>query len=267
MDYKARKIKLQAKKQVFSGMLGSNSSLFKGQGFDFMELREYQDGDDVKHIDWIATAKKNKPFVKIFHEQRQLNIAILPLLSGSLHFGTTRLKSELLTHIYAILAFVALKNGEKCQKILHHQPQKITNHYEIEEDIKYLLNYEYINKEVDLKDYENIKLSKLLLFILGDFVGDFDLSKLAKKHDVVAIIIRDRFEENPSDLGYIDAIDPTTGGKRELYFSSEFCNEYKKTILENDKKLYTHFKRHRVRYQKIYTDENPYKKLLILNRS
>ena len=264
MDYKAKQIKLEAKKQVFSGMLGNNSSLFKGQGFDFMELRQYQDGDDVKHIDWIITAKKGKPFVKIFHEQRQLNITLLPLLSGSLHFGTKRLKSELLTHIYAILAFVALKNGEKCQKIVENRVKKISNQYQIEEDIKYLLNYEYLNKKVDIKDFENIRLKKSLLFILGDFVGDFDLSSLSKKHDIVAIIIRDRFEQNPSDLGYIDAIDPNTSTQSELYFSKEFCQSYKKAILENDKKLYAHFKKHRVRYQKIYTDENPYKKLLLL---
>jgi uncharacterized protein (DUF58 family) len=267
MDYKAKKIFFKAKKQVFSGMLGNNSSLFKGQGFDFLELREYQDGDDVKHIDWIITAKKHKPFVKIFHEQRQLNITVAPLLTGSLHFGTKALKYELLAHVYAILGFVALKNKENCRKIfvpVSPMPQKLTSFHQIENDIQALLNYDYLGKETKVKQLASVHLKKSLFFCIGDFVGDYDLSHLAIKHDVVAIIIRDRFEENPRELGFIHAIDTNSKKVSQLNFSQEFCTQYKKTIAQNDKKLYANFRKHKIRFIKIYTDEDPYKKLLSL---
>jgi uncharacterized protein (DUF58 family) len=267
MDYKAKKIFFKAKKQVFSGMLGNNSSLFKGQGFDFLELREYQDGDDVKHIDWIITAKKHKPFVKIFHEQRQLNVTVMPLLTGSLHFGTKALKYELLTHVYAILGFVALKNKERCQKIfLPASPvaQKLTSYHQIEQDIKMLLHYDYLGKEVNANALASLHIKKSLFFCIGDFVGEYDLSHLAIKHDVVAIIIRDRFEENPQELGFINAIDTNSNKVSQLNFSQEFCAQYKKAIDKNDKKLYANFRKHKIRFIKIYTDEDPYKKLLSL---
>ncbi len=60
-------------------MLGNNTTLFKGEGYDFVELREYEDGEDIKKIDWIISAKMQKPYVKVFHSQRELNITIAPI--------------------------------------------------------------------------------------------------------------------------------------------------------------------------------------------
>ena len=89
-----QKILIKSKKAAFSHIIGNNSTLFKGEGYDFVELREYEDGEDIKKIDWKTTAKMQKPYVKVFHSQRELNISIVPILNGSIHFGTTRLKTR-----------------------------------------------------------------------------------------------------------------------------------------------------------------------------
>lgn len=267
MDIRAKKIILKAKKQVFSGMLGNNSSLFKGQGFDFMELRQYQEYDDVKHIDWITTAKKNTPYVKVFHEQRQLQIALLPLLTGSLYFGTKGLKYEQLARVCAILGFVAMKNSDCCTALeysttSYKKQRPIKNSFALHQYLTDLLEFNYLQHKIDPTHLSKLKLRPSLLFVLGDFVGNYDLSKLSAKHDVVAIIIRDRFEKDPQPLGIIDAIDPVYGSKAQLNCDNEFTKNYKAKMAENDRKLITHFQKYGIRHLTIYSDEDPYKKLL-----
>lgn len=85
-----KKILLKARKQVFGEMLGNNASLFQGEGFEFTELREYVYGDDVRKIDWKTTAKLGKPFIKIYNEERELNVVTAVMLGGSTYFGTLK---------------------------------------------------------------------------------------------------------------------------------------------------------------------------------
>ena len=91
MSNQLKKILIKTKRQVFSEISGNNASIFKGEGYDFIELREYQVGDDVKKIDWIISAKLQKPFVKIFREERELNVVVASMLNGSVHFGTKKI--------------------------------------------------------------------------------------------------------------------------------------------------------------------------------
>ncbi len=86
MNIVAKKIVLKTKKQVFGEMLGNNASLFQGEGFEFAELREYVSGDDVRKIDWKTTAKLRKPYIKIYKEERELNVVISTMLGGSTYF-------------------------------------------------------------------------------------------------------------------------------------------------------------------------------------
>lgn len=92
MNRTAKKIVLKTRKQVYGDMLGNNASLFQGEGFEFAELREYIYGDDVRKIDWKTTAKVGKPFVKIYKEERELNVVVVSMLGGSMYFGTVRQK-------------------------------------------------------------------------------------------------------------------------------------------------------------------------------
>ena len=77
---KLQKILVRAKRQVFSEMVGNNPSVFQGEGYDFIELREYMAGDDIRLIDWNITAKMQKPYIKIFREERELNVVLVSVL-------------------------------------------------------------------------------------------------------------------------------------------------------------------------------------------
>ncbi len=269
MTHAAKKITLRAKKQVYSGMLGNHSTLFKGQGFDFMELREYQNGDDVKHIDWIVTAKKHKPYVKIFHEQRQINVGLLALFGGSMYFGTAGVKQEVAAETFAALAYAAVHDNNRYSLallsdriIFQHKPAR--GMWRVQRDTADLLEFEPRGREVDYSLLPSLFFKRSLLFVIGDFVGDIDLSHLARKHEVVAIVIRDRFEQNPQPLGQISGLDPATHSQEMINFDQSFAKGYKKAMLQNDERFHTHCRRWGIRVLNIYTDESPYQKLLLL---
>ena len=102
----------------------------------------------------------------------------------------------------------------------------------------------------------------MLLFIISDFVGDIDLKLLSKKHDVFAVMVRDRFEENPSELGYLRLIDMETKQSFEGNIDGGTLKSYKKALHYNDEKLYKQFKKQGIRFTKIYTHEEPALKLM-----
>jgi len=112
MNKEIKKIILKTKKQVYGDMLGNNASLFQGEGFEFAELREYVYGDDVRKIDWKTTAKLGKPFVKIYKEERELNVVVVSMMSGSMYFGTVKQKSDIVAEVVATLGFSAVKNSD-----------------------------------------------------------------------------------------------------------------------------------------------------------
>ncbi|MCD6432596.1 MAG: DUF58 domain-containing protein, partial [Sulfurimonas sp.] len=109
---KLQKILVRARRQVFSEMVGNNPSIFQGEGYDFIELREYMPGDDIRHIDWNITAKMQKPYIKIFREERELNVVVASVLNGSVHFGSKKFKQESIAEIVALLSFSTIKNGD-----------------------------------------------------------------------------------------------------------------------------------------------------------
>jgi uncharacterized protein (DUF58 family) len=266
-----KKIILKSRKQVFGDMLGNNASIFHGQGFEFSELREYIYGDDIRKIDWKTTAKLGKPYVKIYHEERELNVVVATMMNGSAYFGTVRQKSELMAEIVAILGFSAVKNSDLFSHLLYadrlYQRSKPSKKiFSVNKAVESLEDFEMIGKEGDFKGlvdtlYSRIK-KRSLLFIVSDFIGEIDLKLISKKHDVFAVIVRDRFEENPSELGYLRLIDMETKRDFEGNIDSGTVKQYKKALYANDEKLYKQFKKNGVRFAKIYTDEDPYAKLM-----
>jgi uncharacterized protein (DUF58 family) len=266
-----KKIILKSRKQVFGDMLGNNASIFHGQGFEFSELREYIYGDDIRKIDWKTTAKLGKPYVKIYHEERELNVVVATMMNGSAYFGTVRQKSELMAEIVAILGFSAVKNSDLFSHLLYadrlYQRSKPSKKiFSVNKAVESLEDFEMIGKEGDFKGlvdtlYSRVK-KRSLLFIVSDFIGEIDLKLISKKHDVFAVIVRDRFEENPSELGYLRLIDMETKRDFEGNIDSGTVKQYKKALYANDEKLYKQFKKNGVRFAKIYTDEDPYAKLM-----
>jgi len=262
---KLQKILVRAKKQVFSEMVGNNPSVFRGEGYDFVELREYTSADDIRHIDWNITAKMQKPYIKIFREERELNVAVVCVLNGSVYFGSKVFKQDVIAQITAVLGFSILKNGDlfssymfadntvSCfrpsKKIL--QVQKVT---------KEILDFDPIGKKADFKFiadtlYKRLKRKSLIL-IVGDFFEIPDFALLAKKHEVVAIIVRDKLEEKPPQMGFASLSDPESGAVLELDFDAKSIEDYAKKVQLHDKKLYDNFQKHQIRFTKIYTTSN-----------
>ena len=271
MNKQVKKIILKTKKQVYGDMLGNNASLFQGEGFEFAELREYVYGDDVRKIDWKTTAKLGKPFVKVYKEERELNVVVVSLLSGSTYFGTVKQKSDVMAEVVATLGFSAVKNADLFSHMIfadslydYSKPSKKL--FSVHRAVDDVIAFDPLGKEADYKVLVETLISRLkkkaLLFIISDFVGDIDLKLLAKKHDVFAVLVRDRFEENPSELGYLRLIDMETKESFEGNVGSATLNNYKKALYENDEKLYKQFKKQGVRFSKIYTHEDPTIKLM-----
>jgi len=252
-------------------MLGNNASLFQGQGFEFAELREYIYGDDVRKIDWKTTAKLGKPFVKIYKEERELNVVVATMMNGSVYFGTVRQKSALIAEIVSILGFSAVKNSDLFSHLIYadkfyekSKPSKKL--FAVNSAVESLMNFETIGKEGDFKGFTDTLFSRVkkrsLLFIVSDFIGEIDLNLLSRKHDVFAVIVRDKFEENPQELGYLQLIDMESGGSYEGSVDNSTLGHYKRALHKNDEKLYKDFKKNGIRFAKIYTDEEPYLKLI-----
>ena len=271
MNKQAKKIILKTKKQVYGDMLGNNASLFQGEGFEFSELREYVYGDDVRKIDWKTTAKLGKPFIKVYKEERELNVVVVSMLGGSVYFGTVKQKSDTIAEVAATLGFSAVKNSDLFSHMifadklygLSKPSKKLFSVHNAVEDI---VNFEPLGKEGNFKalvETLNNRLKKrALLFIVSDFVGDIDLKLLSKKHDIFSVIVRDRFEENPSELGYLTLIDMESKNSFEGSIDSATLKSYKKALHDNDEKLYKQFKKQGIRFTKVYTHEEPALKLM-----
>ncbi len=270
MNATAKRIVLKTRKQVFGEMLGNNSSLFQGEGFEFSELREYVYGDDVRKIDWKTTAKLHKPYVKIYHEERELNVVVSTMFSGSTAFGTKRPKRVYMVELLSILGFASIKNSDLFSSIIYadrlysvSRPSKKL--FSVSKEVENALSFEVLNKEADYKGwsetlYQRVK-KRSLMFLIGDFVGDVDLRLLSRKHDLFVIIVRDHFEEHPESLGYLRLVDPESGTSMEGDINSSVMAEYRKEMIANDRRLYKHLRKNGIRYIKLYTDEDPFIKL------
>lgn len=280
MDKNLKKILIKTKRAVFSEIIGNNTSIFKGEGYDFVELREYESGEDVKKIDWMISAKMRKPYVKVFHSQRELNIAIVPILNGSVHFGTSKLKQELITEICSILGYSSVKQGDPYISFIANDSvalntKKTKNLFSVYNMSENIYNYNAIGKIADHKLiadelYKKIK-KRSIIFLIGDFLSTqpnkLNLKTLSKKHEVIAVIARDIFEENPSELGNVNLIDPSSSQNYEGNIDKRLIANYSKKIKAHDHALFTYLQKSGIKFIKVYTHEKPMTKLLkLMNR-
>lgn len=275
MNNSLKKITIKTRRQIFSEIIGNNSSLLKGEGYDFLELKEYEYGEDVKKIDWVISAKFKKPYVKVFHAQKELNINIVPILNGSVFFGSKKFKQELITEICSILGYSCVKQGDPFSSFIANDKlelctKKSKRNFAVEKMNERIYSYECLGKKENFKTitnelFKNIK-KKSIIFLIGDFfdIENLDLKLLSKKHEIVAIIVRDKFEEKPFELGNVSLIDPSSNRSFDGNISKETIKNYIKKVKENDHKLFEHLQQCAIRFAKIYTDEEPLPKLLRL---
>jgi len=262
---KLNKILVRARRQVFSEMVGNNPSIFQGEGYDFVELREYMPGDDIRHIDWNITAKLQKPYIKIFREERELNIVVVSVLNGSVHFGSKKFKQETIAEVSALLGFSTLKNGDLLSSyiftdrmISHSKPSKKL--HQIQKNVDEILGFEAIGEKLDFKVLSDTLFTRLkrksLILVIGDFFEIPDFKLLAKKHEVVALIVRDHLEEKPPQMGFASLVDPESGVTLEGDFNASSVEAYAKKVHAHDSALYKQLRKDQIRFTKIYTDTN-----------
>ncbi|MBN2782870.1 MAG: DUF58 domain-containing protein [Campylobacterales bacterium] len=244
-------------------MVGNNPSIFQGEGYDFIELREYMPGDDIRHIDWNITAKMRQSFIKVFREERELNVVLASVLNGSVYFGSHRFKQDVIAEIAALLGFSVVKNGDLLSSYIYtdainsyNKPSK--KHFQVQKYTSDILDFEPISKQVYFKFiadslYKRLK-RRSLIFVIGDFFELPDFKLLAKKHEVIAIIVRDKHEEHPPKMGFSSLVDPQSGASLEGDFDASSVASYTKKVLAHDRALFDTFRKHKIRFTKIYTD-------------
>jgi uncharacterized protein (DUF58 family) len=260
-----RQILIKARRQIIGDRIGNNPSLFRGEGYDFIELREYMSGDDIRHIDWNVTAKIGKPFVKVFREERELNVLTVGLLGGGLHFGSEKFKIESVAEAVALIGYSAVANGDmyahcNYSENLRNEIRPTKKRFSVQQATTSVLEAELLNHRVELDStikeiYRRTKRRSLIVFI-GDFFEIPDLRLLARKHEVVCIVVRDRVEEHPSPMGFTTLIDPESGAVLEGDFNERSVKRYSGRVRSHDIELFETFRSHGVRATKLYTDAN-----------
>jgi len=247
---KIRQIELRTNRLVTETLGGQYHSVFKGQGMNFEEVREYQPGDEVRAIDWNVTARMNHPFVKKFVEERELTLMLVVDLSGSGLFGSgAQSKRELAAEIASVLAFSAIRNNDKVGVILFSEdvekyipPKKGRRH--VLRVIREILFHEPkkrgTNLNAALEFLNRVTRHRAIAVVVSDFIGTptHSVKALAKKssflsetliqsafvslrstnkrHDVIAIQVVDRYELELPALGRLVFKDAETGEVVEI---------------------------------------------------
>lgn len=217
---------------------GDYHSVFKGQGMEFAEVREYQHGDDVRSIDWNVTARAGKPFVKVFDEERELTVVLAVDASASGAFGSgTQMKGEVGVEISAVLAFAAIKNNDRVGLLIFTDevevfipPKKGRKH--VLRVIRELLYFEPRGRGTSigaaLEYLERVSHRRSVVFLLSDFIDsgyDRPLKLMARRHDVIAVQLADQRERELPAVGMIALSDAETGERIVIDTSSAQTRE------------------------------------------
>ena len=221
---KVRQIQIRTRRTVNDVLAGQYHSAFRGRGMEFEEVREYQPGDEVRDIDWNVTARMGRPFVKKFVEERELTVMLVVDASASSQFGSRRqFKSELAAELCAVLAFSAIRNKDKVGLIVFTDrietfvpPAKGSRH--VLRVIREILYFQPRGKKTDISlalEYLNkVTRRKTVSFLVSDFksAGFEKALKIAgKRHDLIAVMIKDPREEELPAVGFVEFKDAETG--------------------------------------------------------
>lgn len=217
-------LELRTRGLVNSLFTGEYRSVFKGQGMEFSEVREYQAGDEVRAIDWNVTARMQRPYVKRYIEERELTVMLAVDVSGSERFGTRRrFKSEVASELAAVLTMSAIRNNDRVGGLMftdhieHVVPPRKGRRHALRL-IRDILAFEPRGRGTDIAgatEYLNKMLAhKAIIFLVSDFLGDQierPLKLLAQRHDLVAVTVDDPSEKILPDVGLARFVDPETG--------------------------------------------------------
>jgi uncharacterized protein (DUF58 family) len=235
---KVRHIEIRTTRLVNEAFGGEYESVFKGQGIEFADVREYVPGDDIRTIDWNVTARSQNPFVKKYVEERELTVIFMVDMSGSEYFGTgAKMKSEVAAEVTALLAFAATKNKDKTgllittDEVEKFVPVKKGKTHVLRV-VREILYYQPKGKKTRLNagfQYLNNFLTRTaVIFIISDFRDkgfEKQLKILSRRHDVIAIHLRDRREMEFPSIGLVELEDRESGERRLIDTSYKAIRE------------------------------------------
>ena len=268
---KVRHIEIKTRGLSRNIFAGQYHSAFKGRGMAFSEVREYQYGDDVRDIDWNVTARYNKPFVKVFEEERELTVMLLVDVSASRNFGAVgEAKREMMAEVAATIAFSAIQNNDKIGMIFFSDkiekfipPKKGRKHilYIIRELIDFTPDNTGTNIGLALEYMTNAIKKRCTTFLISDFIdnGDYKnaLSIANRRHDLVAIQVYDRRESQLPNVGLIKLQDSERGVEQWFDSSSAAVRaRYAEWWNARQDKMLTTLRKSRVDLATIATDDD-----------
>lgn len=278
---KIRRIEIKTRGLSQNIFAGEYHSAFKGRGVIFSEVREYEPGDDVRDIDWNVTSRHNKPYVKVYEEEREMTVMLLIDVSGSRNFGAAGdIKKEKMAEIAATLAFSSIQNNDKVGVIFFSDkiekfipPKKGRKHILL--IIREIINFEpeSMGTDIDiaLRFLTNAIKKRSTAFLISDFIDDHDFFKSMsisnRKHDLAAIQVYDRRDADMPDVGLVRLRDMETGSDIWVDTSSKSVRaNYAKSWYMRQQKLVSVTSRSGVDLASITTDEDFVKALLGLFR-
>lgn len=256
-----RQIEIKSGRLVDQLLSGQYTSVFKGVGLEFEEVRPYQEGDDERHIDWNVTARTGHLHIKRYIEEREQSLFLLVDISPSVYFGSLqRLKMDLAIEISALLAFSALRNNDRVGLMTFDSqvrtvipPRKGRRH--ALRVVRELLStfqqphsdFQGSNLEGALSYVSHILHRQGIVFVLSDFLNTgslFPLKVLNRRHDCIAVRLRDPLETELPDLGWVRLQDPETGAEALWNFSdAKMRQRYLEAAQGRDEALADQFKR------------------------
>ncbi|MFO0748389.1 MAG: DUF58 domain-containing protein [Myxococcota bacterium] len=249
-----RKIEIVTTRKVNDQLAGQYHSVFKGRGMSFDEVRPYQPGDEIRFIDWNVTARSTEPFVKRFVEERELTVMLLVDASASLAFGANaQLKREVAAELSALLAFSAVKNNDRVGMVMftdgieHFVPPKKGKKHVLRL-VSDVLGFQPAGRGTDISEclryLSRVSSRKTITFLISDFQAptksfEHALRVVARRHDIVPVIIRDQMESELPDLGLVLVEDLETGADVWVDTSSRRVRERFKQNAEGERKALT----------------------------
>ena len=276
---RVRKIEIKTRKLSRNIFAGEYHSQFKGRGMAFSEVREYKPGDDVRSIDWNVTARLNKPYIKVFEEERELTVMLLVDVSGSRNFGTlSQMKRDMMAEVAATLAFSTIANNDKVgviffsDKIEKYIPaQKGKTH--VLHIIRELLSFEPSSKGTDmaqaLQYFANAQKRRCTAFLISDFIQAGAIEKplliASNRHEVNAIQIYDRREAELPNIGLVKFHDAEN--EQDLWIDTSIAKvryDYAQAWRDNQNQIDQLFTRTGVNHTSVRTDEDYVKALMHL---
>ena len=292
---KVRKIEIKTHGLSRNIFAGEYHSQFKGRGMAFSEVREYQPGDDVRSIDWNVTARMNRPYIKVYEEERELTVMLLVDVSGSRNFGSvSQMKRDTMAEVAATLAFSTIENNDKVGVIFFSDqiekfipPKKGKSH--VLHIIRELLSFEPQHTGTDinaaLQFLTNAQKRRCTAFLISDFIDSKLVESIktkdryaqshvapvviaARKHDLNVIQIYDRRDAEMPNVGLLKVRDPETGARVWVDTSlSSVRNAYAQAWRDQQAALDTIYTKTGMNHISMRTDEDYVKKLMQLFRN